>query len=77
LRIRRSHPALGDGDLEWDADAPANVLSFLREPGFRCIVNLSRSAVELPAHADVILASAPLTGGRLAPDTAAWLQAAR
>jgi alpha-glucosidase len=39
LRIRRSHPALGDGDLAWDADAPANVLSFRREPGFRCIVN--------------------------------------
>jgi alpha-glucosidase len=77
LRIRRSHPALGDGDLAWDADAPANVLSFRREPGFRCIVNLSTSAVVLPGGAEVILASAPLAAGRLAPDTAAWLQGGR
>ena len=40
LRIRREHPALGDGRLEW-RPAPAGALSFAREPGFACIVNLS------------------------------------
>jgi hypothetical protein len=38
---------------------------------------LSTSAVVLPGGAEVILASAPLAAGRLAPDTAAWLQAGR
>ena len=33
LRIRREHPALGDGSLRW-LDAPEGVIAFAREPGF-------------------------------------------
>jgi alpha-glucosidase len=73
LRIRRAHPALGDGTLAWDQDAPQDALSFVREPGFRCVVNYSRDAIALPPHRQLLLASAPPDGDRLPPDTAAWL----
>ena len=38
------------------------------------MVNLSGAAVELPAHRELLLASGPLDGGALPPDTAAWLR---
>lgn len=75
LAIRRRHPALGDGALTWQA-APAGVLSFSREPGFRCVVNLSPTPFTLPAGQDVLLASTTLEAGELPPDGAAWLGAA-
>jgi alpha-glucosidase len=42
----------------------------------RCVTNLSRAPVGLPSHAVVILASGPLAGGKLPPDTSVWLRAA-
>ncbi|MEU4253524.1 alpha-amylase family glycosyl hydrolase [Amycolatopsis sp. NPDC026612] len=65
-------PALGDGTMTW-SPAPAGVLSFTREPGFGCVVNLAAGSCELPGDARVLLASGPLGGGRLPPDTAVWL----
>lgn len=73
LAIRSTHPALGDGTLAWSDDYPGKVLCFTREPGFACLVNLSPEPVGLPAGAELLLASAPLEGGRLPTDTAAWL----
>ena len=74
LRLRRAHPALGDGALEWDETAPAGVLSFTREPGFRCVVNLSDAPVAPPPGSEPLLTSAPLgDDGSLEPDAAAWL----
>ncbi|MFC4944359.1 glycoside hydrolase family 13 protein [Pseudonocardia sp. GCM10023141] len=72
LRLRREHPALGDGTLTWH-DAGAGVLSFDREPGLRCVVNLSAAAVALPEHREVLLASGSVADDTLAPDTAVWL----
>ncbi|MER7400243.1 glycoside hydrolase family 13 protein [Streptomyces sp. NPDC000151] len=72
LRLRRDHPALGDGTLTW-LDAPDGVLALRREPGFLCVVNLSAEPYTLPAHETVLLASGPLADGRLAPDQAVWL----
>ncbi|MFJ8673655.1 glycoside hydrolase family 13 protein [Streptomyces sp. NPDC093589] len=77
LRLRRDHPALGggasgDATLSW-VDAPAGVLAFTREPGFLCAVNLSDEPYPLPPHDAVLLASGPLTDGRLPTDTAVWL----
>jgi alpha-glucosidase len=72
LRLRREHPALGDGELRWET-TPAGVLLFSRSPGFACAVNLSGAPYELPARTEVLLASGPLDGGSLPPDTAAWL----
>ncbi|TCC35443.1 glycoside hydrolase family 13 protein [Kribbella speibonae] len=74
LKIRREHPALGEGRLVWDTDAPADVLSFTREPGFRCVVNISDAPVTLPPHQDVLLASEPLTDGVLPVDATVWLE---
>ncbi|MDN5380949.1 glycoside hydrolase family 13 protein [Streptomyces sp. LB8] len=74
LRLRREHPALGDGTLTW-LDAPDGVLCFSRDPGFVCVVNLSAEPCPLPRHTEVLLASGPLESGLLAPDQAAWLAA--
>ncbi|MEU9407386.1 glycoside hydrolase family 13 protein [Streptomyces sp. NPDC048281] len=73
LRIRREHPALGDGTLTWLDDNPAGVLAFHREPGFICVANLSTEPYELPAHTSVLLTSGPVEDNRLAPDQAVWL----
>ncbi|MFD8230965.1 glycoside hydrolase family 13 protein [Streptomyces sp. NPDC059696] len=72
LRVRRDHPALGDGSMDW-LDAPEGVLAFRREPGFVCVVNLSSEPYELPAYSALLLASGPLKNGRLGPDQAVWL----
>ncbi|HEY3469868.1 MAG TPA: alpha-amylase family glycosyl hydrolase, partial [Amycolatopsis sp.] len=72
LAVRREHPALGDGTLTWRPASPG-VLSFAREPGFACVVNLAAEPCELPDGARILLASAPLEGGRLPPDAAVWL----
>ena len=72
LAIRREHPALGAGELRWLPSEPG-VLAFGRDPGFACLVNLSAEPVELPAGAEVLLASTPLADRSVAPDTAVWL----
>jgi alpha-glucosidase len=73
LRIRHADPALGDGTLRW-LDAPPGVLLFVREPDFRCAVNLSSAPFTLPGDAEVLLASGPLEDGRLPRDATAWLR---
>ncbi|MFI8307596.1 glycoside hydrolase family 13 protein [Streptomyces sp. NPDC085927] len=70
LRLRRK---LQEGEtLTWQEDAPAGVLQFDRNDGWRCVTNLSTTPVPLPPG-EVLLTSAPLTDGGLAPDTTAWL----
>jgi alpha-glucosidase len=60
--------------------SPADVLAFTRSDPSRvggdlsCIANLSPAPVALPADTAVLLASGPLDGGLLPPDTAAWLR---
>jgi alpha-glucosidase len=71
LRLRREHPALGEGALAWSPDAVPGVLDFTREPGFRCVVNLS--GAEVPVRGEVLLASAPLVSDRLPSEAAVWL----
>ncbi|WP_328880054.1 glycoside hydrolase family 13 protein [Streptomyces sp. NBC_00299] len=72
LRLRREHPALGDGTMTW-LETSEGVLAFSREPGFVCVVNLSAEPCPLPVHTSVLLSSGPLEGAVLAPDQAAWL----
>jgi alpha-glucosidase len=71
LTERHHNPALGDGSLTWD-DTPADVLSFTREPGFRCIVNFGEEPVPLPDNSWPILASGDVSVG-IPRDTAVWL----
>ena len=73
LRIRRSEPELQDGPLRW-LNAPFGVVAFGRGDGFMCVLNLSDSAIELPGHAALLLASEPLENGRLPSDSAVWLR---
>ncbi len=73
LALRSTHPALGDGTLAWSDEVPGQVLYFTREPGFGCLVNLSGDPVPLPGGASVLVASGPLTDGRVPTDTAVWL----
>jgi len=76
LRLRRAHPALGRGTLNWLSDpeaAAAGLVAFAREPGFTFAANLGSDPAPLPPHREILLASGPLAGGLLAPDTAVWL----
>jgi len=76
LGIRRSEPALAGEEFGWQP-APDGVLAFTRAPGFTCLVNLGAEAIGLPQHAEVLLASGPLTEAGLLPgDTAVWLRTA-
>jgi len=72
LKLRRDHPALGDGELTW-SDAGPDLLMFTREPGFVFAANFGSSPAPLPSG-DVILASASLNDGLLPADTAAWIR---
>ncbi|WP_405616578.1 glycoside hydrolase family 13 protein [Streptomyces sp. NBC_00076] len=70
LRVRRK---LQEGEsLTWADDSPTGVLDFARHGGWRCVTNLSGTAVPLPPG-EVLLSSAPLADGRLGPDTTVWV----
>ncbi|UOE28060.1 glycoside hydrolase family 13 protein [Agromyces soli] len=75
LGIRRAEPALHRSALEW-ADAGPEAIAFRRGDGFLSITNLGPAPIELPPHESILLASAPLDGGRLAADATAWLRTA-
>jgi len=73
LRLRQAHPALGDGPMEWSL-GPAQTLVFTRDPGFRCVVNISAGPIPLPQDGEVLLASTDLgIPGQLPVDSAVWL----
>ena len=77
LDLRRQHPALGDGTMEW-LDVGEGALAFRRQPGFTCVVNLGEHDLTLPDElvtgTSVVLASQPLTDPRKVPsDTTLWL----
>ena len=75
LRLRHSHPALGDGDLDW-LELGDEVLAFRRRPGFLFVANLGDQAVQLPPEHRTLLASGPVPSGLLPTDTAVWLDSA-
>jgi alpha-glucosidase len=72
LRLRREHPALGDGTLRF-RDLGDDVLAFDRDPGFTCVVNTGAEPVPLPPGR-VLLTSTDLpSDGTLPSDAAVWL----
>ncbi|MFG2007200.1 glycoside hydrolase family 13 protein [Spirillospora sp. NPDC048911] len=83
LRIRREHPALGDGTLRWLV-GPPGTLVFERETGdarLTCAVNLGDRSVRVPAYGRALLASGPIRPDGdclvLPPDTAVWYEGDR
>jgi alpha-glucosidase len=74
VRARAARRQLAEDALTW-LDSPDAVLAFRRADGFSCVVNFSSASVPLSPYDELILASGPLDGGRLPPDTAAWLAA--
>ena len=70
LEIRRSRTELTGSQVDW-LDALPGMLIF-RRGGLVCALNAGDRPVDLP-EGQLILASAPATGGVLPPNTAAWL----
>jgi alpha-glucosidase len=76
LRARAARRGLADDTLTW-LESPDGVLAFSRADGFSCLVNLAAGPVPLPQHDELVLASGPLDGALLPPDTAVWLSTSR
>lgn len=71
LRLRREHGEF-DGAEVWWRPAPKDAVVFARPGGLVCALNAGELPIALPPG-DVILTSAPLTEGRLPPDSTAWV----
>ncbi|HEY4421909.1 MAG TPA: alpha-amylase family glycosyl hydrolase [Pseudonocardia sp.] len=72
VELRKSHPAFTGDGVEWFG-APSGCLAFRRAGStLVCALNASTDVVPLPPG-DLLLASGPLKGNLLPPDTAAWL----
>ncbi|MEL4320221.1 glycoside hydrolase family 13 protein [Leifsonia sp. YIM 134122] len=69
------HALQGAEELEWVSTDRADVLHFRRPNGWEIVLNFGTEPVALPAG-EVLIASAPLVGGRLAGESAVWLRAA-
>jgi alpha-glucosidase len=80
LAARRTHPALGLGELTW-LDAEPGVLAFRRSgpdgaPTLTCVVNLGSEPVHIRRYGHPVLVSVGdrLDGDLLPVDAAAWLR---
>jgi alpha-glucosidase len=71
-QLADEHPT-GLDTLRWLGPDEVGLLCFARAPGFVLAADLGPAPVPLPAHRDVLLASGPVAGGSLPPDTAVWL----
>ncbi|HEU0183586.1 MAG TPA: glycoside hydrolase family 13 protein [Agromyces mariniharenae] len=72
LRIRKREASLGDGTLTWLPSEPT-ALVFRRGDDVVNVTNLGSEPMALPDHDRILLASTPLVGGLLPPDSTAWL----
>jgi alpha-glucosidase len=72
LKIRKSHPGLGDGTITW-LEVNNDVVAFSRPGGFVCYLNLGE-AIALPENARVLVSSQPLSGNIIPTDTAVWFE---
>jgi alpha-glucosidase len=72
LELRKSQPAFDGDELEWYG-APPGCFAFRRKGGgLICALNTSGGPVPLPPG-EILLASGPMDGNQLPPDTAVWL----
>jgi alpha-glucosidase len=70
--IALRHRLHTDPGLEWQRSSD-EVLHFERTGGWHVLVNLGTAPARLP-DGEVLLASAPVDGGLLPPDAAAWIR---
>jgi alpha-glucosidase len=73
IALRRDELGLHDSAMAW-IDLHPQVLAYCRGAAFACVVNMSGVSVALPDHESLLLASGPLDGDRIPPDTAVWLR---
>ncbi|HEX6147443.1 MAG TPA: DUF3459 domain-containing protein, partial [Acidimicrobiia bacterium] len=73
LRLRSEH-LVGDESLEW-VDSGPTTMTFRRGGGVTVVVNFGQDPIALPMG-EVLLSSSDLVGGRLPPDSAAWVATA-
>lgn len=72
LELRRSRGEFAGTQIEW-VSAPSDALIFRRRGGgLVCVLNAGSRPIPLPPG-ELLLASATLVDGALAPDAAAWL----
>jgi alpha-glucosidase len=75
LRLRSQ--LLRGEDMEW-LESPRGTLAFRRGAtdgaSVVCVVNFGPQAVPLPAHDELLTASAPVEAGELPMDVAVWLR---
>jgi alpha-glucosidase len=73
LHRRRAEPSLSSAQFSW-LRSPDDVLAFRRGDDVVAIVNFSPAPVDLPAHDQILLSSAPLSGGKLPAEASVWLR---
>ncbi|MGA7053032.1 MAG: glycoside hydrolase family 13 protein [Mycobacterium sp.] len=71
IELRRGRSEFDGGEVEF-RKAPGDAVIFRRRGGLVCALNAGDRPIALP-DGELILASAPLMAGRLAPNAAAWL----
>lgn len=72
IELRATRPEFAGDTVEWYG-APEGCLAFRRSAGhLTCALNATNAPVPLPPG-EILLVSAPLIDGHLAPDAAAWL----
>ncbi|GAA2994477.1 glycoside hydrolase family 13 protein [Actinokineospora diospyrosa] len=72
LELRKTHSGFGGTELEWYG-APPGCFAYRRKGGgLICALNTSGAPVPLPPG-EVLLASGPIDGTDLPPETAVWL----
>lgn len=72
LALRHETPELLDEKFSW-LKAPDGCLAYRRGDNFVVVLNAGDSPVEMPAG-ELLLASGPVDGDKLPPDTAVWLR---
>jgi alpha-glucosidase len=72
LELRRKLAELRVDDFSW-LDAPDGCLAYRRGQGLVVVLNAGDAPAPMPPG-DVLLASGPVTGDVLPPNTAVWLR---
>ncbi|QBJ95078.1 glycoside hydrolase family 13 protein [Rhodococcus sp. ABRD24] len=71
LELRSTRPEFSGAEIDWYG-SPPGCFAFRRRGGLICALNATDEPIRLPPGT-VLLTSAPLLGGLLPPDSAAWL----